>query len=600
MNKDIVAIKINGNISDLVQHSEKDGELISINSEDGVKILRHSLAHIMATALQKIDPDIKFAIGPAIDNGFYYDFQSSKEFSTDDLKIIEEIMRDIIRQKLKFTRSEVSREKAIELFKNKNQPYKVEILENIDAETVSLYQDGDFLDLCRGPHLPSSEYIPTDCFKLNKVAGAYWRGDSNRPMLQRIYGVAFANKKELNAYCKMLEEAQMRDHRKLGVELELFHVDEVAPGNVFWLPKGQVLYDTLQKYIAGVMQKYGYKLVKTPQLLNKSLWETSGHWEKFKENMFIVDEEETTMAIKPMNCPGHIICYKTGAVKSYRDLPLRYGEFGLCHRNESSGSLHGIMRLRAFTQDDGHIFCTPDQIISETINFCKMLKEIYSKFGFNDVSVKFSDRPSKRVGSDEIWDLAENSLKDAATQAGLKYVLNSGEGAFYGPKLEFVLKDCIGRDWQCGTLQVDFNLPERFDIHYTTADGEKKHPVMLHRAVLGSMERFIGILIENFNGKLPFWVSPVQFAIVTVSDDCTEYSNNIENRLTENGFRTVSDTSNDTLPYKIRKYSKQKVPCILTIGKTEVENNTLSLRELGNTRNETLSVEELINRFNNK
>ena len=597
MNKDIIAIKMNGEIVDLGLHSEKDGELVSIHSEDGAKILRHSLAHIMATALQKIDPEIKFAIGPSIDNGFYYDLQSLKEFSSDDLTEIEELMRELIKQDLKFTRSEISRIDAIELFKNKNQPYKVEILESIDADTVSLYQVGDFLDLCRGPHIPSSGYIPVDCFKLNKVAGAYWRGDSKRPMLQRIYGVAFPNKKELKAYCKMLEEAQMRDHRKLGVELDLFHVDEVAPGNVFWLPKGQVLYDTLQKYIANIMQNYGYKLVKTPQLLNKSLWETSGHWGKFKENMFIVDESETTMAIKPMNCPGHIICYKTGSVKSYRDLPLRYGEFGLCHRNESSGSLHGIMRLRAFTQDDGHIFCTPEQIVSETINFCKMLKEIYSKFGFNDVSVKFSDRPAKRVGADEIWDLAENSLKDAATQAGLTYELNSGEGAFYGPKLEFVLKDCLGRDWQCGTLQVDFNLPERFDIHYTTAEGEKKHPVMLHRAVLGSMERFIGILIEHFNGKLPFWLSPVQFAIVTVSDDCREYAKNVENKLIENNFRTVTDMGNDTLPYKIRKFSKQKVPCILTIGKSEIENGTVSLRELGDTKNETLSVDELIKKF---
>lgn len=597
MDREFVAIRINGELCDLGNHSVVDGELVSLYSDDGVKILRHSLAHIMATALQKIDSNIKFAIGPAIDNGFYYDVESTKEFSTDDLEKIEEMMRELIKQDLKFTRTEISKKDAIELFKSKSQTYKVEILEGIDANTVSMYQVGDFLDLCRGPHLPSSSFIPTDCFKLNKVSGAYWRGDSNRPMLQRIYGIAFANKKELKTYLKMLEEAQMRDHRKLGVELDLFHVDEVAPGNVFWLPKGQTLYNTVQNYIAGVMNNYGYKLVKTPQLLNKVLWETSGHWGKFRENMFIVDDDETTMAIKPMNCPGHIICYKTGAVKSYRDLPLRYGEFGLCHRNESSGSLHGIMRLRAFTQDDGHIFCTPEQIVSETILFCKMLKEIYAKFGFNSVSVKFSDRPIKRVGTDEIWDLAENSLKDAATQAGLEYEINKGEGAFYGPKLEFVLKDCLGRDWQCGTLQVDFNLPERFNIHYTTADGDKKHPVMLHRAVLGSMERFIGILIENYNGKFPFWLAPIQFAIVTVSEECCEYAKRVEQQLS--GFRVVIDTSSDTLTYKIRKYSHQKVPCILIIGKSEMENKTVSVRELGSNQNKTVKVSELIDKYSN-
>ncbi len=591
MNKKIVAIKINGELHDIDNYSGSDGELISLYSTDGVKILRHSLAHIMATALQKIDPNIKFAIGPAIDNGFYYDVDSSIDFSTDDLEKIEKIMHELIQQDLKFTRTEISRADALKLFKDKDQSYKVEILEGIDADAVSMYQVGDFIDLCRGPHLPSSGFVPSDCFKLTKVSGAYWRGDSNRQMLQRIYGVAFSDKKELKTYLKMLEEAQMRDHRKLGIELDLFHVDEVAPGNVFWLPKGQTLYNTIQKYIAGVMDNYGYKLVKTPQLLNKVLWETSGHWGKFRENMFIVEDNETTMAIKPMNCPGHIICYKTGAVKSYRDLPLRYGEFGLCHRNESSGSLHGIMRLRAFTQDDGHIFCTPEQIVSETINFCKMLKEIYAKFGFTDVSVKFSDRPEKRVGNDDIWDLAENSLRDAATQAGLEYELNKGEGAFYGPKLEFVLKDCLGRDWQCGTLQVDFNLPERFDIYYTTAEGEKKHPVMLHRAVLGSMERFIGILIENYNGKFPFWLAPVQIGIVTVSDKFSNYAKDIEKKLRD--FRVVSDVGSDTLTYKIRKYSHQKIPCILIIGQSEVENNTVSVRMLGTNNNETMSIEEL-------
>lgn len=591
MNKEFVAVKIDGVLRDLNEYSAIGGELVSLHSVDGTNILRHSLSHIMAAALQKIDPNIKFAIGPAIDNGFYYDIESSRDFSTDDLSQIEGIMRDLIKQDLKFTRSELSRTDALKLFKSKNQPYKVEILENINANNVSMYQVGDFLDLCKGPHLPSSGFIPTDCFKLTKVSGAYWRGDSNRQMLQRIYGIAFPNKKDLDRYLKMLEEAQMRDHRKLGVDLDLFHVDEVAPGNVFWLPKGQILYSTIQNYIAEIMKTYGYKLVKTPQLLNKSLWETSGHWGKFRENMFIVDDNESTMAIKPMNCPGHIICYKTGSVKSYRDLPLRFGEFGLCHRNESSGSLHGIMRLRAFTQDDGHIFCTPEQIVSETINFCKMLREIYAKFEFNDVSVKFSDRPEKRVGSDEIWNLAEQSLKEAATQAGLDYQLNKGEGAFYGPKLEFVLKDCLGRDWQCGTLQVDFNLPERFGIHYTDTAGTKKHPVMLHRAVLGSMERFIGILIENYNGKFPFWLAPVQIAIVTVSEECIDYAQSVAECL--RNYRVVTDISGDTLTYKIRKYSNQKIPCILIIGKSEAANNTVTVRMLGSNNNETISIEQL-------
>ncbi|MBR1944493.1 MAG: threonine--tRNA ligase [Alphaproteobacteria bacterium] len=596
-----IAIKVHDKLYDLSEENNFNDNInyITINDEDGVKILRHSLAHVMAAALKQIDPNIKFAIGPAIEHGFYYDIQSDKQFSIDDLESLENIMKELIKNDLKFSKSVITKQKAIEHFKKLGQDFKVEIIENIEDDTVSMYQVGDFLDLCRGPHLPSTKFIPIDAFKLTKVAGAYWRGDSSKPMLQRIYGIAFANKKQLNEHLKMLEEAKLRDHRKLGQELELFHLDDVAPGNVFWLPNGNILFNLVKDYIASVMKKYNYRLVKTPQLLNKSLWETSGHWGKFKENMFIVDDEETTMAIKPMNCPGHIICYKTGAVKSYRDLPLRIGEFGICHRNESSGSLHGIMRLRCFMQDDGHIFCAPDQIVSETVNVCSMLKEIYSKFGFNEIKVKFSDRPNKRVGSDEIWDLAESSLKNAADKAGLEYTLNKGEGAFYGPKLEFVLKDCLGREWQCGTLQVDFNLPERFDIHYTDNEGQKHHPVMLHRAIVGSIERFIGILIENYNGNFPFWLSPCQIAIVTVSQKFDQYANSVYNMLTNACFRVQIDSSAETLMYKIRKYSKLKIPKIIVLGQKEIEENSIGVRSLGSNNTETILLNKAIEYFNN-
>lgn len=595
-----IAIKVQDKLYDLSEENKYKENInyITVNDEDGIKILRHSLAHVMAAALKQIDPNMKFAIGPAIENGFYYDIQSEKQFSTDDLEYIENIMKDLIKKDLKFFRSVTTKQQAIEHFKKLEQDFKVEIIEAIEDDNVSMYQVGDFLDLCRGPHLPSTNYIPIDAFKLTKVAGAYWRGDSNKPMLQRIYGVAFSNKKQLNEYMKMLEEAKMRDHRKLGQELDLFHLDDVAPGSVFWLPNGNVLFNIVKDYIASVMKRYNYKIVKTPQLLNQSLWETSGHWGKFKENMFIVDDEETMMAIKPMNCPGHIICYKTGSVKSYRDLPLRIGEFGICHRNESSGSLHGIMRLRCFMQDDGHIFCAPDQIVSETVNVCSMLKEIYSKFGFYKIKVKFSDRPNKRVGSDEIWDLAEASLKNAADKAGLEYTLNKGEGAFYGPKLEFVLKDCLGREWQCGTLQVDFNLPERFDIHYTDNEGQKHHPVMLHRAIVGSIERFIGILIENYNGVFPFWLAPCQIAIVTVSQKFDQYANKVY-ELLNNNFRVQIDNSAETLMYKVRKYSKLKIPKIIVLGQKEMDENSIGIRSIGSNITETIPLDQAIGYFNN-
>jgi threonyl-tRNA synthetase len=509
-------------------------------------------------------------------------------------------MRDLIERDIPFVRAEVPKSEAIEYFKKKEQKYKIELVESIDAQFVSMYFLDDFGDLCRGPHIPSTKYIPPDAFKLTTVAGAYWRGDNKNDVLQRIYGVLFATKKNLTSYFTMIQEAQSRDHRKLGIELGIFHIDDVAPGSVFWLKNGTVLFNLLKDYITNVIERHGYYLVQTPQLMNRSLWETSGHWEKFRENMFVVEDEDATMAIKPMNCPGHIVCYQTGAVKSYRDLPIRIAEFGLCHRNEPSGSHHGIMRLRAFVQDDGHIFCSPEQIVAETLDVCSMIKEIYERFGFSDVSVKFSNRPAKRVGSDEIWDLAEKSLMAAADEAGLTYTINEGEGAFYGPKLEFVLKDCLGRDWQCGTLQADFNLPERFKMHYIDSDGNKKTPVMLHRALVGSIERFIGILIEQYAGKFPFWLSPVQIAVTSITDESFPYANEVSQMLQSAKFRVILDSENEKIGHKVRTYSLQKIPAIVIVGKKEMEQRTVSIRLLGSEKTETINVAQVIDYFNNK
>lgn len=589
--KKVLAAKINEKLVDLSTKLNENDKitLLTYSDQEGLGILRHSTAHVLAKAVLEIDPKAKLAIGPSIENGFYYDIKSEKDFSIDQLPLIEQKMKEIIASNLPFVRSEMTKSEAKKYFSSKDQKYKLELIESIDSENVGIYTIGDFSDLCRGPHIPSTGYISSEAFKLTSVAGAYWRGDSKNDMLQRIYGTVFPTKKELNSYFTLLEEAQARDHRKLGPELGIFHLDDVAPGNVFWLKNGCILFNLIKDYITSVIRKHGYFLVQTPQLMNKSLWETSGHWAKFKENMFVVEDEDTQMAIKPMNCPGHIICYKTGAVKSYRDLPIRMGEFGLCHRNESSGSLHGVMRLRAFMQDDGHIFCSSDQIVSETMDVCSILKEIYAAFGFHEIKVKFSDRPEKRVGSDEVWDLAEKSLMDAANAAGLSYTINKGEGAFYGPKLEFVLKDCLGRDWQCGTLQVDFNLPERFNIHYIDRDGNKQTPVMLHRAIVGSLERFIGILIENYAGKFPFWLAPVQIAIATVTDESIDYAKEVQSILANEGFRTELDTENEKINYKIRQHSLAKIPAIIILGKNEIEKRAISIRQLNS--NETLTID---------
>ncbi|MDR2074769.1 MAG: threonine--tRNA ligase [Holosporales bacterium] len=564
---------------------------------DDLSILRHSVSHILAYALKEIDPHIELAIGPSIENGFYYDVKSNMVFSIEDFENIENKMKEIINKKLNFERIEMKSSEAISLFKSMNQNFKVELIEDLNIDTVSLYKVGNFIDLCKGPHIANTSLIPVDSFKLTSVSGAYWRGDSSRDMLQRIYGTAWNSKSEMESYFKLLEEASLRDHRKLGEELGIFHVDEEAVGSIFWLRNGCVLFNTVKEQIIKILKKYGYFLVQTPQLLNKNLWETSGHWDKFRENMFIVNDEDKIMAIKPMNCPGHIIIYRTGSIKSYRDLPVRMAEFGICHRNESSGSLHGLMRIRAFMQDDGHVFCTRDQIISETEDTYAALKELYALFGFSDITVKFSDRPEKRAGSDEVWDIAEQSLLKAADASGLEYTINKGEGAFYGPKLEFVLKDCLGRDWQCGTLQCDFVLPERFGIYYIDSAGEKQTPVMLHRALVGSLERFIGILIEHYAGKFPFWLAPVQIAVASVTEEFATYAKKIANLLTEADYRCILDISNEKIGYKIRAHSTQKIPVIIIIGKKEEENNTISIRQLSTNTTEEIPFSNVLTYF---
>ncbi|MDR0753516.1 MAG: threonine--tRNA ligase [Holosporaceae bacterium] len=596
-----IAAKVNGELTDLAAKlSENDTiEIIAIEDSEALDILRHSTAHVLAMAIYEMSPDAQFAIGPVISDGFYYDISFQRTFSIDDLGLIEEKMRSIIVRKLKFEKSIISKQDAIKLFKEKQQNFKLEILEGIKDDFVSIYKLGDFIDLCRGPHIPNTSYIPVDAIKITSVAGAYWRGDSSKAMLQRLYGTAFFTKKELKDHLNFIEEAKLRDHRKLGQELEIFHIDDCAPGNIFWLPNGCVIFNLIKDYLTQTIRKYGYSLVQTPQLVNRSLWETSGHWEKFQENMFVVHDEDTTMAIKPMNCPGHIIIYTTGSVKSYKDLPVRLAEFGLCHRNESSGSLHGLMRLRAFMQDDGHVFCRQDQIIAETQNISATLKEVYAAFGFTDISVKFSDRPEKRAGSDEIWDIAEKSLMIAAKESGLEYTLNKGEGAFYGPKLEFTLKDCLGREWQCGTVQVDFVLPQRFNISYVDTAGKKQTPVLLHRALVGSLERFIGILIEHYAGKFPFWLAPIQIAIASITDDSTEYAREIQDILDKTEFRTALDVENEKINYKIRQHSVKKIPAIVIVGKREQDERTVGVRLLGSEKTETVSVSKIQEYFDN-
>ncbi len=593
--KEAVAISVNGVQMDLCDVIDHDAEIriITRSSDEGLEIMRHTLtAQVLASAIKKLYPSAKLAIGPTVENGFYYDVLFEKPISIADFPKIEKEMSKIVNEGSDIKKMFKSKKEAIDLFNVENEIYKVAIIEESDQEkNFQIYQQSDskFFDLCRGPHLPNLKQVGP--FKLTKLAGAYWRGDSKNEMLQRIYGTAWNNNKDLKNYLHQLEEAEKRDHRKLGKDLNLFHFQEQAAGSVFWHHKGWTLYQTIMEYIRKKLNDSGYKEVNTPQLVDSSLWKDSGHWEKFRDQMFVSESEQKTLAIKPMNCPCHVQIFRQG-IKSYKDLPIRMAEFGCCHRNEPSGALHGLMRLRSFIQDDAHIFCTEDQIISETSDFCSLLMEIYKDFGFENITIKFSDRPKNRAGTDKVWDQAERSLIDAVEAAGYDYELNPGEGAFYGPKLEFVLHDAIGRDWQCGTLQVDFVLPERLDASYVSEDGGKNRPVMLHRAILGSFERFIGILIEHYSGRLPAWLSPVQVALATINSNCKDYANEISSELKKIGVKSITDLRNEKLNYKIRDLSHQKINFIGIIGDKEVENRKVALRTLGKEKQDVLSFEE--------
>ena len=598
--KQAVAISVNGEQKDLCDLITEDSEIkiITKDSIEGLEIMRHTLtAQVLAKAIKTIYPKAKLAIGPTIEKGFYYDVLFEKPISVDDFPAIEAEMNKIIKRGSKIEKSYKDKKQAKELFNLKKEIYKIKIIDESEQEkNFQIYKqaDSDFFDLCRGPHLPSLNLIGP--FKLTKLSGAYWKGDSKNEMLQRIYGTAWTNEKDLTNYLNQIEEAEKRDHRRLGKELGLFHFQEQAVGSVFWHPKGWTIYQNIMFYIRKKLEKADYKEVNTPQLVDSSLWKDSGHWDKFREQMFTSESEDKTLAIKPMNCPCHVQIFRQG-VKSYKQLPLRMSEFGCCHRNEPSGALHGLMRLRSFIQDDAHIFCTEKQIISETSDFCKLLMEVYKDFGFEDVVIKFSDRPLNRAGSNKVWDRAEKSLVDAVDKAGYSYELNPGEGAFYGPKLEFVLRDAIGRDWQCGTLQVDFVLPERLDASYVGEDGKKYRPVMLHRAILGSFERFIGILIEHYAGRLPAWLSPIQVALATINSNCEEYAKELANELRKLNIRCIIDNRNEKLNYKIRELSNQKINFIGIIGDMEVKNNQVVLRTLGTRDQDVLGFEDFIKKI---
>ena len=595
LSKEAIAFIANGKILDLARTIENNSEIqiLKKDSDGALEIIRHDCAHVMAEAVQELFTDTQVTIGPTIENGFYYDFARDNPFTTNDLIKIEKKMLQIINKGEKFVREVWSRDKALNFFYNKGEKYKGELINDLPAdETITIYKQGEWLDLCRGPHMPSTKHVGK-AFKLMKVAGAYWRGDSSKAMLTRIYGTAWRTEKELNEYLHQLEEAEKRDHRKLGKEMDFFHFQEEAPGAVFWHPKGWSLFQSLINYMRNRQDVGGYVETNTPDMMDKSLWETSGHWEKFSENMFTTEaKEEKVFAIKPMNCPGAVEIYKQG-LKSYRDLPLRMSEFGKVHRYEPSGALLGLMRVRAFTQDDAHIFCTEDQITSESKIVCDLILSIYKDFGFNDVRIKFSDRPEKRVGEDAIWDKAEKALKDAMETTRLEYTLNPGEGAFYGPKLEFVLRDAIGRDWQCGTLQVDLNLPGRLGATYIGEDGQKKTPVMLHRALFGSLERFTGILIEHYAGHLPLWLSPVQVVVATITSDSDDYGSRVMSELKSIGIRTEIDIRNEKIGYKIREHSNAKIPIIIAIGKKEAEDKTVSVRRLGSQNTKIIKLEKI-------
>ncbi|MEQ8442132.1 MAG: threonine--tRNA ligase [Alphaproteobacteria bacterium] len=604
--KAAVLARVDGREWDLNRPIEQDAklELIRRQDDDALELIRHDAAHVLAMAVQELFPGTQITFGPATEEGFYYDFHREEPFSSEDFEAIEARMKEIVDRDVAIVREVWTRDEVAAFFKEKGESFKAEWVYELPAdEEITMYRQGDWIDLCKGPHLPSTGRLGK-AFKLLRLAGAYWRGDPNNPQLQRMYGTAWRDEKELKAYLTRIEEAEKRDHRKLGKELDLFHIQEEARGSIFWHPKGWALYRACERYMRHRLDEAGYVEVKTPQLVDRALWEKSGHWDKFREHMFIaeVDEVDTAseeggnrrmLALKPMNCPGHVQIFRQG-IKSYRDLPIRMAEFGSCHRYEPSGALHGIMRVRAFTQDDAHIFCTEDQIESETKIFIDLLASIYRDFGFEEFKIKFSDRPEVRAGADEVWDKAEAALKRATEAAGATFTLNPGEGAFYGPKLEFVLRDAIGRDWQCGTLQVDFVLPERLDATYMAEDGNRYRPVMLHRAILGSFERFIGILIEQFSGRFPLWMAPVQATVATITNDADGYAEQVLSKLKAAGLRAEADLRNEKINLKIREISMQKVPAILVVGKREQEEGTVALRRLGGKNQEILALDDAI------
>jgi threonyl-tRNA synthetase len=597
--KAAIAIRVDGRPRDLDAVVDRDAgvAVITRNTPEGIEILRHDAAHVMAEAVKELYPDTQVTFGPATETGFYYDFARAEPFTPEDLDKVEARMREIVRRDEKITREVWGRDAAIAFFREMGESYKAEYIAEIPPEEeISLYRQGGFVDLCVGPHLPSTGYLG-QAFKLMNVAGAYWRGNARNAQLQRIYGTAWADQKELDQYLFRLEEAERRDHRRLGRELDLFHIGEEAVGGVFWHPKGWTLFRIIENYLRMRLDAAGYQEVKAPQLLDRSLWEASGHWEKFRENMFIAESrDDKVLALKPMNCPGHVLIFRN-RLRSYRDLPLRLAEFGSCHRNEPSGALHGIMRVRAFTQDDAHIFCTEDQVTAESIAFCELLLSVYRDFGFDDVAIKFADRPPVRAGSDEVWDRAEAGLRDAVEAAGLSFSLNPGEGAFYGPKLEFVLRDALGRDWQCGTLQLDFVLPERLDANYVGEDGARHRPAMLHRAIFGSLERFIGILIEHYGGRLPLWLAPVQIAVATITSEAADYAGEVVRACAAAGLRCALDTGGEKISYKVREHSLAKVPVLLVVGQREAALRTVAVRRLGGKEQEALALGEAVARL---
>lgn len=610
--KKALALKLDGVLVDLATEIDRDCDLavITADDEEGVELMRHDCAHVMAQAVQELFPDTQVTIGPVIEDGFFYDFARETPFSLDDLETIEKRMRDIVERNEPIVREVWDRAEAIAHFREIGEIYKAEIIADIPGdEPITVYRQGDWKDLCRGPHLPSTGKLGK-AFKLTKLAGAYWRGDSNNEMLQRIYGTCWANDKQLKAYLTMIEEAEKRDHRKIGREMDLFHLQEEAQGSVFWHKKGYIIWQALEQYIRRRLEANGYDEVKTPQLLDRRFWEQSGHWDKFRENMFVVPDEVPAtdddaevisgdadlMALKPMNCPAHVQIFKQG-IKSYRDLPIRMAEFGCCHRNEAHGALHGLMRVRQMTQDDAHIFCREDQIIDEAVAFCGLVTQVYEDLGFNDVSVKLALRPDTRAGDDAVWDRAESGLRDALTAVGLEWEELPGEGAFYGPKIEYHLRDAIGRTWQCGTLQLDFVLPERLGASYIGEDGEKHMPVMLHRAVLGTLERFIGIMIESYAGKMPLWLAPQQVMVCPITTEADDYAHHVVAALKAQGLRADADTRNEKINYKVREHSVAKVPVILAVGGREAEAQTVSLRRLGSKDQEVVALGDVVTRL---